>query len=151
MLNISKANASSTQTVKVLILSFFPLDPNNPTMIDQAVTDDNDSLASIQTRTISYDTQIADALTTSTRYHGYKDPNALPALQYAIIDKKEYDEKRAAGDVLLNKALIPLEKAIALQPDDLPTLNALKQIYTMLKMVDKLKATNTKIDQLKKK
>ena len=76
---------------------------------------------------------------------------------YAAADKlplsakKEYDEKRAQGDELLKKAMVPLEKAIALQPDDLPTLNALKQIYMMLKLADKLKETNAKIDQLKGK
>ena len=57
----------------------------------------------------------------------------------------EYDAEKAKADELLRKAVPYLEKSDELNPDNLPTLQTLKQIYTILKDMDKLKAVNVRI------
>jgi glycine cleavage system aminomethyltransferase T len=49
------------------------------------------------------------------------------------------------ADALLEKALPYLEKSDELNPGNLSTLQTLKQIYTILKDMDKLQAVNDKI------
>lgn len=61
---------------------------------------------------------------------------------------KEYDEAKAASHVLLEKALPYLEKSDELNPDDMDTLITLKQIYTSLNNLDKLKEVNDRIKAL---
>ncbi len=61
---------------------------------------------------------------------------------------KEYDAEKAKADSLLEKALPFLEKSDELNPDNLATLQTLKQIYTILNMMDKLKAINERIHAL---
>jgi len=61
---------------------------------------------------------------------------------------KEYDAEKAKADVLLEKALPYLEKSDELNPGNVPTLQTLKQIYTILNQMDKLKEVNEKIKNL---
>lgn len=61
---------------------------------------------------------------------------------------KEYDAEKAKADVLLEKALPFLEKSDELNPDNLNTLITLKQIYTILNQMDKLKVVNERINSL---
>jgi tetratricopeptide (TPR) repeat protein len=63
----------------------------------------------------------------------------------------EYDKLKTEADSYLAKALPYLEKASELNPTDIDTLMALKQIYVRLKMTDKAKAINEKIANLQKK
>jgi len=63
----------------------------------------------------------------------------------------EYDKLKAEADSYLTKALPYLEKASDINPNDLDTLIALKQIYVRLKLSDKAKAVNEKIANLQKK
>lgn len=58
---------------------------------------------------------------------------------------KEYDAAKAKADSLLEKALPFLEKSNELNPDNMATMQTLKQIYTILNMMDKLKAINERI------
>jgi len=60
---------------------------------------------------------------------------------------EEYDAEKAKADDLLKKSLPYLEKAIELQPDDVNTLVSLKEIYTRLGMLEKLKAVNAKLEE----
>ena len=57
----------------------------------------------------------------------------------------EYNAAKAKADALLEKALPYLEKSDELNPDNIPTLQTLKQIYTILKNMDKLKEVNERI------
>lgn len=59
--------------------------------------------------------------------------NDLPA-----SDQKGYDKLKAEGDNLLMKSLPYLEKARTINGKDLETLNALKELYARLNMMDKL-------------
>lgn len=61
---------------------------------------------------------------------------------------KEYDAEKARADALLQKALPYLEKSDELNPDNLGTLQTLKQIYTILKDMDKLQEVNERIKAL---
>lgn len=57
---------------------------------------------------------------------------------------KEYEEQKIMADDMLRKSLPYLEKSLELMPDDVNTMVSLKEIYTRLGMLDKLK----EIDEL---
>ncbi len=59
----------------------------------------------------------------------------------------EYEAEKAKADDLLKKSLPYLEKAIELQPNDVNTLVSLKEIYTRLGMLEKLKEVNAKLEE----
>lgn len=63
----------------------------------------------------------------------------------------EYDKLKLEADSYLTRALPYLEKASEINPTDLDTMMALKQIYVRLKLTDKAKAINEKISNLQKK
>ncbi|MEI7663134.1 MAG: hypothetical protein WCK34_13080, partial [Bacteroidota bacterium] len=67
--------------------------------------------------------------------------NNLPPDATAQFDKMKKD-----ADSYLAKSMPHLEKALELQPTDLNTLNALRQIYTRLNLADKKKALQEKIN-----
>jgi len=67
--------------------------------------------------------------------------NALP-----LSETKKFDEKVAQGKALMEKALPYLEKADSIQPADAVTLQTLKEIYTRLNMMDKLKGINERLN-----
>jgi len=69
--------------------------------------------------------------------------NKLP-----INETAKYDKMLADGNNYLNLALPYLEKCETIQPQDKPTLISLKEIYTRLKMTDKLAAVNTKLSNM---
>jgi tetratricopeptide (TPR) repeat protein len=68
--------------------------------------------------------------------------NALP-----LNEEKQYVALKADADALLVKSLPYLERADELQPNDQYTMRTLKDIYTRLSMVDKLKSINEKIEK----
>jgi tetratricopeptide (TPR) repeat protein len=69
--------------------------------------------------------------------------NKLP-----INETAKYDKMLADGNNYLNLALPYLEKCESIQPQDKPTLISLKEIYTRLKMTEKLIAVNDKLSNL---
>jgi tetratricopeptide (TPR) repeat protein len=69
--------------------------------------------------------------------------NKLP-----INETAKYDKMLADGNNYLNLALPYLEKCETIQPQDKPTLISLKEIYTRLKMTEKLAAVNDKLSTL---
>ncbi len=69
--------------------------------------------------------------------------NKLP-----INETAKYDKMLADGNNYLNLALPYLEKCETLQPQDKPTLISLKEIYTRLKLSEKLMAINEKLSNL---
>jgi tetratricopeptide (TPR) repeat protein len=68
--------------------------------------------------------------------------NSLP-----LNEEKQYVALKADADALLVKSLPYLERADELQPNDQYTMRTLKDIYTRLGMVDKLKSINEKIEK----
>jgi tetratricopeptide (TPR) repeat protein len=72
--------------------------------------------------------------------------NNLPPDAQASFEKMKKD-----ADGYLGKAVPYLEKALELDPTDLNTLNALRQIYTRLNQPEKKKAIQDKINAIQKK
>jgi len=70
--------------------------------------------------------------------------NALP-----LSATEEYNKLKDEANKTLEKALPNLEKALSIKADDNNTLVSLKEIYARLKMYDKLKEINAKLDGLK--
>jgi hypothetical protein len=62
----------------------------------------------------------------------------------------EYKKLTEEANKYLEEAMPYLEKASEINPEDLSTLNSLKQIYTRLKKTDKLKIIDEKIAAIKK-
>lgn len=70
------------------------------------------------------------------------------ANQLPLDEVDEYDRMKAEADKYLEDSLPYLEKAHQLQPDDVSTMASLKEIYTRLNMLDKLKEMNAKLEGL---
>jgi len=69
--------------------------------------------------------------------------NALPLDQV-----EKYDRLKGEANKYLGIAAPYLEKAIAMQPNDVNTLQTLRQIYSRTKQKEKLREVNAKIDSL---
>jgi len=78
-------------------------------------------------------------------------PIALKANGLPLDAKDEYDKLVSEANSYYKLALPYLKKADELQPNDLNTLNSLRQIYSSLGDNVNLKATQDKIMQLRKK
>jgi len=86
--NVDEENVCPTSTeVKVLVMSYFPLQGSN---LDQSITGMSDSLSTIRSKVSQLNIDTANSLTLGSTYHGYKDSNAKPFLKYTIIDNKEF-------------------------------------------------------------
>lgn len=68
--------------------------------------------------------------------------NALP-----LNEEKKYLQMKDEADNLLKTSIPYLEKADELQPGDVYTLRTLKDIYTRLSMLDKLKSVNERLKE----
>jgi tetratricopeptide (TPR) repeat protein len=67
-----------------------------------------------------------------------------------IKETEKYNILKAKADELLNKAIPVLEKAESINPTDMNTLYSLKQLYTRVGNVDKMKTIDEKIKNMKK-
>ena len=63
----------------------------------------------------------------------------------ALPVNEEYKSINEKANEFFNRAVVPFEKAMSIKPDDRNTLIALKQIYTRLRMLDKLRAVDEKL------
>ena len=69
--------------------------------------------------------------------------NAVPTSQ-----EKKYEEEKAKADDVFKKAIPYMEKAAQINPEDVSTLQSLKTLYYRLKMMDKFKEVNQKLQDL---
>src|SRR3990167_6852719 len=87
--------ASSTDTsynLGVYVIKYFPLTSDGQN-IDITVTGDvGDPYSIIRQKTVDVTSNLKSALEKASRYLGYKDTSALPALTYQILDTKEYTQ-----------------------------------------------------------
>jgi tetratricopeptide (TPR) repeat protein len=67
-----------------------------------------------------------------------------------IMDVKKYTEAVDQANTVYAKALPYFEKALELKPDDVYTMNNLKELYYRLKQSDKYEAIKAKLDAIKK-
>ncbi|MDP4291717.1 MAG: hypothetical protein Q8908_11600 [Bacteroidota bacterium] len=73
-----------------------------------------------------------------------EEANKLP-----LNETAKYDKLKGDADDILKVAIPYLEKAHQLEPKDMSSMSALKEIYTRLQMADKLKAINDAIQAAK--
>ena len=73
-----------------------------------------------------------------------EEANKLP-----LTETVKYDKLKADADVFLKMAIPYLEKAHKLEPKDMSSMSALKEIYTRLQMEDKRKAIIVDIEAAK--
>lgn len=74
-----------------------------------------------------------------------EEANKLP-----LSEQKKYDELTEKANLLLNKSLPNLEKALEVQPNDLNTMVSLKEIYTRLNKMENLQEINRRIQEYQK-
>jgi len=67
-----------------------------------------------------------------------------------IMDVKKYTEAVDQANAVYAKALPYFEKALELKPNDVYTMNNLKELYYRLKQTDKYDAIKAKLDAIKK-
>ncbi|NOT38435.1 MAG: hypothetical protein HOP11_13770 [Saprospiraceae bacterium] len=73
------------------------------------------------------------------------------ANDYSAAGTKKYEAKKAEMTALFDKALPFLEKADEIEPNDINTLVALKEIYAKKGMFDKSNAAKVRLEKLKSK
>lgn len=84
-------------TLPVLVLQYFPPDPNNPTLLDGVETGWGAN-ATIGGRTLAWWEARTDEMVTAmlpyaseaSRYHGYKNPTAPAFFNFVVADTKKY-------------------------------------------------------------
>lgn len=96
----------TTYNVDAMVIMFLP-DENNDGIIDADKTDytgtyseyfhknyDN-TVNGLRSHIMDDARALAELSTRATKYHGYKDPNAVPAIQYSIREGMIYEEKNS--------------------------------------------------------
>lgn len=73
--------------------------------------------------------------------------NAMNKLD--LNQQKQYDALKATRDMLFKRSVPYLEKAHVLNPKDMDTMSALKELYARLNMMDKLEEIKKEIDSAK--
>jgi tetratricopeptide (TPR) repeat protein len=150
--NIYLAQNNTEQAMKNLEMAI-EMDKTNPT-IYFAVGTSYDQLGMFEKAEESYLQAVA---LNPDYFEASYNLGALYVNKAAIILEKandlpldaidEYDAEKAKADDLLKKSVPHLEKALELEPEDTNTLVSLKEIYTRLGMMDKLKDINARLGQ----
>jgi hypothetical protein len=81
----------TSYNVGVLVLSYFPLTPDGQN-IDIGVTGDvGGSASAVRANVASMTSALSGLLSDGSKYRGYADPSAPPALTYQVVDQREFD------------------------------------------------------------
>ena len=92
---------AQTATIKVFVVSYFPVKGDQ---IDQGATKDvGGSYADLKAKTEALTKECARLLEDGSRFRGYKNPDAKPALRYEVVGSMEFKEaipvrKPASGE-----------------------------------------------------
>lgn len=109
-------------------------------------TGDKDKAAQAYQKAIDIDPTYADAYYNMGAMYNNEAAEIIEQANELPLDAvAEYEAEKAKADVLLKKAVPFLEKSEELNPGNLATLQTLKQIYTILKNMEKLQEINDKI------
>ncbi|MGB9911570.1 MAG: discoidin domain-containing protein, partial [Microgenomates group bacterium] len=87
--NIESYLPPPPQKIPVLVLKFFPLDSTG-TRLDYKETNLYVTLEEIREKIRRLNAQLIESLNKGSIYHGYKNPNGQPILNYEIIEEKEF-------------------------------------------------------------
>ncbi len=89
-LSSNTACASTPYSMPVVVVKYFPVDGEN---IDINVTGDwGESLDSTRAKTDRITEEIIQVLQDGSRYHAYKEPDAVPSLKYNVVKIYEFLE-----------------------------------------------------------
>jgi hypothetical protein len=162
--NLYLAENQTDKALENLVLSA-KIDENNPTVFFAIGAKYNeiadDTLKTTEVREDAFKSAALAYQKSVELKPDYFDPNYNMGALYvnkaaSLIDianklpyseQKEYDRLKAEADDYLSKSIPYLEKAHELQPTDRSTLISLKEIYTRLNMMDKLKEVNDKLEE----
>lgn len=94
--------------VPVLVLAYYPPDPNNPEYLDPVETGEpNHRMADVQAHVQGMVETSLPLINETTRYHGYEVPNAPMFLEYFISDRQEFFHPMPRGYHLGDTAYRP--------------------------------------------
>lgn len=83
-------NNNTSYNLGVLVLKYFPLTSNGQNIDGNITGDVADSYSFIRQRTIDVTNNLLSVIPKATSYLGYKDGNSQPALNYHVVDTKEF-------------------------------------------------------------
>lgn len=110
------AASDPTQTsysLGVLVLQYYPT--ADGVNIDQSVTGDvSGTIASVRSHVSSVTSNLMTDLSAATKYRGYSNPSAPPALTFHVVNTLEYDN---AVPTVANPAYNPPSNPYAVRPD----------------------------------
>lgn len=107
----------------------------------------NDEAADMYLKAINIDPEYFDAnYNLGALYYNQAAEKIMNANALPLSETAKFDALVAEGKALMQKALPYLEKADSIQPADAVTLQTLKEIYTRLGMMDKLKGINERLN-----
>lgn len=125
---IAASFLAPTTTIKVFVVSYFPVKGE---MIDQSATKDvGGTYADLKAKTERLTKEAAKLLEEGSRFRGYKNPNAKPALHYEVIGSTEFKEA------------IPTRPKVGDNPP-MPDYNAIMNRIDIKRLVEK-----EKVDQV---
>lgn len=150
--NIYLATGENQEALDVLNLAI-KKDDTNATLFFAAATiydkmNQYDQAAGMYKKAIEIDPNYFDAnYNLGALYYNQAAEKILEAGNLPLDETEKYDQLMKEGKDLMEKALPYLEKADSIQPADAVTLQTLKEIYTRLNMMDKLKGINERLNK----
>lgn len=81
----------TSYTLGVLVIKYYPVDSTSQNL-DSSITGFNRSLSQIRSFVDDITNRGINQMTNGSKYHGFKDPTAQPAITYQVNDTKEYLE-----------------------------------------------------------
>jgi hypothetical protein len=106
---------AAPDTIKVFVVSYFPVKGD---MIDRSVTGGPDGpYEDLKAKTEALTKDACAKLEEGSRFRGYKNPNAKPALRYTVVGSKEFKEAIPTRPKIGDDAPLPDYNAIMARID----------------------------------
>lgn len=119
---LASAGIAQTATIKVFVVSYFPVKGDQ---IDSSIAIENSGpVADVRAKTEKLTREASRLLEEGSRFRGYKDPAAKPALRYEVVGKKEFMES------------IPVRPKVGSDPP-LPDYGAIMKRIDIQRLVEK--------------
>jgi hypothetical protein len=112
---LAVSTIAPTSTIKVFVVSYFPVktDPVAGVIIDQDVTKDvGGTYKELKAKTEKLTLEARQLLEEGSRFRGYKDASAVPALRYEVVGSTEFKEALPVRPKVGNDPPLPDYNAI---------------------------------------